>query len=154
MLLMLVVVEWSIRVSRVKFCDHKKVKKKLASALATHVFSYFDNKLLMLNPMRPYNQPKLSLLSIDSDTRYLNTPVCSPAQYKCAQQNLDYLVSVDNSRCVCKTPCNVLKWVFCSLCLTWRIKVFIVTIIPWLSLRQCNESDLFQVQSKTNNGQE
>ena len=58
---------------------------------------------------RMVHQPKLDTVSIDDDARYVNTPICTSAQYKCAQQNLDYLVAVDNSRCVCKTPCNVLK---------------------------------------------
>ena len=94
-----------------------------------------------------FGKTNISLQNLDpqylDQQKYLNSPVCSPSQYKCAEEKLDYLdgvskilvsywsridleligynfsamtlilksfsVSQDNSRCVCKTPCEVLK---------------------------------------------
>ena len=44
-----------------------------------------------------------------SDNVLVNTPYCSTSQYKCADKQLDYLVSADNSVCVCKTPCAITR---------------------------------------------
>lgn len=45
-----------------------------------------------------------------SDNILVNTPYCSTSQYKCADKQLDYLVSADNSVCVCKTPCAITRY--------------------------------------------
>ena len=40
-----------------------------------------------------------------------NMPFCTPDSYtKCADDALDELVQKDNSVCVCKTPCEVIRY--------------------------------------------
>ncbi|XP_039383971.1 acid-sensing ion channel 3 isoform X2 [Mauremys reevesii] len=89
-------------------------------------FTYIQAHLWPIRriPTQPAFSYSITACRLDCETRYLaencncrmvhmpgNANVCTPEQYKeCADPALDFLVKKDSEFCVCRTPCDMVRY--------------------------------------------